>query len=77
MSSSMDVTQGTAFLDEKKLLLRDWLTTYFAGLSLEEVRGSRSLSRIKKEIQDQYNQILFGSGQGYVDRVLFKEFAVQ
>ena len=77
MSPQMDPVKGPEFLDEKKVLLQDWLTTYFAGLSLDDVRGSRSLNRIKREIQDQVNQLLFGHDKSYVERVLFKEFAVQ
>ncbi len=77
ISPQMDPVKGPEFLDEKKVLLQDWMTTYFAGLSLEDVRGSRSLTRIKREIQDQINQLLFGNEKPYVQRVLFKEFAVQ
>jgi flagellar basal body-associated protein FliL len=77
MSPKMDSIKGQVFLDEKKALLQDWLTTYLAGLSLEDVRGSRSLNRIKREVLDQFNRLLFGQDKFYVDRVLFKEFAVQ
>ncbi|MEN6309371.1 MAG: flagellar basal body-associated FliL family protein [Anaerohalosphaeraceae bacterium] len=77
MSPQMDPVKGLEFLDEKKVTLQDWMTTYFAGLTLEDVRGTRSLNRIKREIQDQVNQLLFGQEKPYVERVLFKEFAVQ
>jgi hypothetical protein len=53
------------------------MTTYFAGLSLEDVRGSRNLTRIKEEVQDQFNNILFPNTRPYIQRVLFKEFAIQ
>jgi len=77
MSALMDETKGTAFLEEKQSLLRDWMTTYFAGLSLEDVRGSRNLTRLKNEVLGYFNELLFGQEKGYVQRVLFKEFAVQ
>jgi flagellar basal body-associated protein FliL len=77
MSPKMDPVKGQVFLDEKKVLMQDWLTTYLAGLSLENVRGSRSLNRIKREVLDQFNRLLFGQDKSYVDRVLFKEFAIQ
>ena len=35
LSPEMDQTNGKIFLEEKELILRDWLTTYIAGLSLE------------------------------------------
>jgi flagellar basal body-associated protein FliL len=77
LSSQLDSINGETFLEEKKIILQDWMTTYLAGLSLEDVRGSRSLNRIKREVVDQFNQLLFGPDKAYVEKVLFKEFAVQ
>ena len=77
LSAEMDPEKGAIFLDEKKLLLRDWLTTYIAGLSLERVRGTRNLSRIKKEIRDHFNELLFAESKPFVQTILFKEFAIQ
>ena len=77
MSPEMSREKGEGYLEERKMILRDWLTTYFAGLSLEDVRGSRNLEKIKRQVQDQFNEILFPNGSPYVRRVLFKEFAVQ
>jgi len=53
------------------------MTTYLAGLSLEDVRGTRNLTRIKKEVLDEFNRILFNEGKPFIERALFKEFAVQ
>ena len=77
MSSELDEIKGREFLETKKMLVRDWLTTYLAGLSLEDVRGSRNLNRIKKDVLQQCNQLLFPEGQPFVKRIFFKEFAVQ
>ncbi|HOQ04505.1 MAG TPA: flagellar basal body-associated FliL family protein [Anaerohalosphaeraceae bacterium] len=77
MSPEMDRAKGEPYLDERKLVLRDWLTTFFAGLSLEDVRGSRNLEKIKRQIQEQFNEMLFPNGRPYIQRVLFREFAVQ
>jgi flagellar basal body-associated protein FliL len=77
LSPKLDSINGDIFLDEKKILLQDWMTTYLAGLSLEDVRGSRNLNRIKREVLEQFNKLLFGPDKPYVQKVLFKEFAVQ
>ncbi|HOM60739.1 MAG TPA: flagellar basal body-associated FliL family protein [Anaerohalosphaeraceae bacterium] len=77
MRPEMDRTKGEPYLEERKLILRDWLTTYFAGLSLEDVRGSRNLEKIKRQIQEQFNEMLFPNSRPYIQRVLFREFAVQ
>lgn len=77
LSPEMDPIKGKDFLDQRVLVLRDWLTTYFSGLSLEDVRGSRNLNRIKRDVQDQFNELLFPGAKPFVRQVFFKEFAVQ
>jgi flagellar protein FliL len=77
ISPEMDSEKGKAFLDQRTMVLRDWLTTYFAGLSLEDVRGSRNLNRIKRDVQDQFNELLFPGTKPFIRQVLFREFAVQ
>jgi flagellar basal body-associated protein FliL len=77
LSPQMDREKGTAFLDDKKPILTDWLTTYIAGLNLERVRGTRNLARIKKEIRDSFNELLFPQSKPVISDILFKEFAIQ
>ncbi len=77
MSKAIDEIKGKTYLEEKKLLLRDWLTTYFAGLSLEDVRGTKSLARIKNQIRDQFNELLFPETKPMIHGIFLKEFAVQ
>jgi flagellar basal body-associated protein FliL len=77
MSRDMDRIKGEEFLNSRQMVLRDWMTTYFAGLSLEDCRGTRNLSRIKKEVVENFNKILFPQSKPFVESVLFKEFAVQ
>lgn len=77
MSPDMDALKGEEFLTSRQMVLRDWMTTYFAGLSLEDCRGTRNLARIKKEVVENFNKILFPGSRPFVQNVLFKEFAVQ
>lgn len=77
LSPNLDPIEGEVFLEEKKILLQDWMTTYLAGLSLEDVRGSRNLNRVKRDVLDQFNKLLFGPDEAYIEKILFKEFAVQ
>ena len=77
MSPELDEVKGRVFLETKKMLVRDWMTTYLAGLSLEDVRGSRNLNRIKKDVLDECNKLLFPDSQPFIKRIFFKEFAVQ
>ncbi len=77
ISAELNPEKGKEFLNRRTMVLRDWLTTYFAGLSLEDVRGSRNLNRIKRDIEDEFNKLLFPDNKPYIQQVLFREFAVQ
>jgi len=77
IDSQVDQKKGVAFIEEKNPLLTNWLTIYLAGLSLEDIRGDRSLKRIQSQIVDAFNEKLFPDAKPQVKRVLFKEFAIQ
>lgn len=77
VNSEMNQEKGLVFFDEKMLIMRDWLTTYIAGLSLERIRGTRNLSRIKKEVRDHFNELLFPETKPFIHGIFLKEFAVQ
>lgn len=65
-----------ALLDKKKPELKNWLTVFFASCTLEQVRGSANLNRLRREILDAFSQQLWPDQKPPVDHVLFKEFAV-
>jgi flagellar basal body-associated protein FliL len=77
ISSEMDEKKGTAFLDEKKPILTNWLTVYLASLRLDDIRGDSSLKRIQAQVLDGFNEKLFPDSKPKIKRILFKEFAVQ
>ena len=77
VSSEMDERKGTAFLDEKKPILTNWLTVYLASLGLDDIRGDSSLKRIQSHMLDGFNEKLFPDSKPKIKRILFKEFAVQ
>jgi flagellar basal body-associated protein FliL len=64
-------------IEAKKLELNNWLTVYLAGCSLEEVRGSKNLNRIRREIREAFNEQLWPGRRPLIDHVLFKDFKVQ
>jgi flagellar basal body-associated protein FliL len=64
-------------IDAKLLVLRDWLTVYLTSLSLEDVRGSANLNRIRREILDAFNEQLWPGGKPMIRKVLFKDFAIK
>ncbi len=76
VKSSLD-GDVAATLERRKPMLRDWLTRYFAGCTLEQVRGTTNLNRIRREIKDAFNEMLWPNRRPRIDNILFKEFAIQ
>ncbi|OHB85236.1 MAG: hypothetical protein A2Z38_00695 [Planctomycetes bacterium RBG_19FT_COMBO_48_8] len=77
MSANMDVKKGTAFLDEKKPILVNWLTVYLSSLGIEDIRGDKNLRSIQSHIRDAFNENLFPDSKSQIKQVLIKEFPVQ
>jgi flagellar basal body-associated protein FliL len=77
MSADLDVKKGTAFLDEKKPILVNWLTVYLSSLSLEDIRGDNNLRSIQSHIRDAFSEKLFPNSRSQIKQVLIKEFPVQ
>jgi flagellar basal body-associated protein FliL len=80
---TLDVTQAwvqeeaKVFLDQKKPLMKHWLTLYLANQMIEDTRGEKNLVRMQTQIRDIFNQGLFPDTQPRIKNVLFKEFAIQ
>jgi flagellar basal body-associated protein FliL len=57
--------------------LKNWLTLNLAGRTLEDVRGTKNLNALARDIQDAFNQQLWPDQPPQIEGILFKEFAVQ
>ena len=77
LSKALDPQKGTAFIQEKMPLLRNWLTIYLASQTIEDTRGNRNLMRIQSEILDAFNEKLFPGSKPLIKSVFFKDFAIQ
>lgn len=77
MSAEANKEKTVQFIEDKTPAIRNWLTIYLAGLTLEDVKGSRNLKRVQARILDSFNELLFADSKPLIDQVLFKEFAIQ
>ncbi|OHB57867.1 MAG: hypothetical protein A2173_07255 [Planctomycetes bacterium RBG_13_44_8b] len=77
VNKTLDSQKGTAFIQEKMPLLRNWLTIYLASQTIEDTRGNRNLMRIQSEILDAFNEKLFPGSKPLIKSVFFKDFAIQ
>lgn len=67
----------SAKVTAKKPLLTNWLLSYLSDQDMEDVRGAIGQSRLRREIRDQFNTVLFPDGYDRVENVYFMKFAIQ
>lgn len=64
-------------LDARRPILTTWLTSHLADKTMEDVRGKVGVNRLRREIQDNFNSLLFKDGHERVQDIMFEEFHVQ
>jgi flagellar basal body-associated protein FliL len=72
-----DLEKVTPLLEKNKALLKSWLISYLSDKNMEEVRGSAGQNRLRREIHQHFNAVLFQDGYDRIRDVLFEEFNVQ
>lgn len=72
-----DEYEATQRIEKKKLFLKNWLITYLADQTLEDVTGAAGVNRIRRELIDQFNLILYPDDVEKIRDVLFEEFLIQ
>jgi flagellar basal body-associated protein FliL len=66
-----------AAIESRRPILTTWLTSHLADKTLDDIRGKVGVNRLRREIQDNFNSLLFSDGRERVQDVLFEEFHVQ
>lgn len=64
-------------LESKQIILRNWLLSMMSDKALDEIRGAAGQNRMRREIRDHFNDVLFPDGVDRIYDVLFEEFNVQ
>jgi len=77
VSYKKDYEQMVATIKEKLPEIQSFLIVYLSDCTFEEVRGAENLNRIRREIQDSLNNRLWPKGRPLIQRVDYKEWAVQ
>ena len=72
-----DEAETKKLIETRKAVLKNWVLGYLADRKLDEVLGSACYNRLRREIQDQFNSMLFDDGVARIQEVLFEEFGVQ
>lgn len=70
----LDITQK---VEASRAVLKSWLLSYLSDKDMEEIRGAAGQNRLRREIQDHFNTVLFPDGYDRIHEVLFQEFNIQ
>ena len=66
-----------AALKAKSPILKTWLTSHLADKTIEDIRGKVGVNRLRREIQDNFNSLLFKDGHERIQDIMFEEYHVQ
>ena len=64
-------------IETKRFVLKNWLLSHMSDKALEDIRGAIGQNRLRREIRDRFNAVLFDDGVDHIHDVLFEEFNVQ
>jgi flagellar FliL protein len=64
-------------VDKQKPFMKSWLISYLSDQSLLEVSGAAGVNRIRREVRDRFNAMLYPDGSECIQDILFDEFVVQ
>lgn len=71
------VEEVTTLIESRNVLLKNWLLSHLSDKDMDEIRGAVGQNRLRREIRDEFNTVLFPDGYDRIHDVLFVEFNVQ
>jgi len=77
VDAAMKQSDGVLLLDQKKPLMKHWLTLYLSNQTMDDIRGEKNLRHVQSQIADTLNQGMFPDARPLIKRVLFKELSIQ
>ncbi len=66
-----------AAIELRKPILMTWLAAHIADKTPDDIRGKVGVNRLRREIQDNFNSLLFTDGRERLQDILFEEFHYQ
>lgn len=64
-------------IDTRRAVLMTWLLGHLSDKGIDDVRGAAGQNRLRREIQDEFNDLLFDDHVDRIRDVLFEEFKIQ
>lgn len=72
-----DAREVTETITKQKAFLKSWLICHLSDQSSQEVSRRINVNRIRREVCDQFNVMLYPNGEGKIVDILFDMFVVQ
>jgi flagellar basal body-associated protein FliL len=66
-----------SLIETQKPILMTWLAAHIADKTPDDIRGKVGVNRLRREIQDNFNSLLFTDGRERIQDILFDEFHYQ
>lgn len=73
-SQKSDIEQQ---VKDKEVVFKNWIQIHLAEKSTDDLKGTFGRNRVRREMQDFFNQELFDDGIERIQDVLFEEFHIQ
>lgn len=67
----------TELLEQKKILLKNWLIAHLRDKTMEDVKGKYGQNLLRREIHGKFNELLFTDGIERIQDILFSDFKIQ
>ncbi len=67
----------TAMLEKKKAAMKGWLIGHIAGKTVKDAQGTVGYNRLKREILERFEDILYPNGHGTLKEIAFEEYLIQ
>lgn len=71
-----DLTEVTDHVNKQKAFLKSWLIGYLSDQTYQDVTRKVGVNRIRREIREQFNAMLYPNGEEKIVEILFDEFVV-
>ena len=69
--------EAEKLVEKNRAILKSWLLSYLSDKGMDEIRGAAGQNRLRREIQDKFNSVLYPDGVDRIQDILFEEFNVQ
>ena len=67
----------TKSVEDNQPILKSWLLSYLADKGMDDIRGATGQNRLRREIQNHFNSVMFPGSPPKIRNVLFQEFNIQ